>query len=203
MFKIKLVALSILLSLTCYSQTKEDSLLAKNKQTIARLKNRITTIENIGTDNSSTVNEIAQLRATIKKQNDSIIVLNKIIHTNLVATYLSDCHCFRLFFNSSQTRVDYNQFPELDSLARIVKANPNQKLKLSGHADKTGAEINNIVFSKTRVENLKRYLIEQKKVPASAIAIEWHGSTIPSKDAADDDKQFLNRRVEVLVEGKN
>lgn len=203
MFKLKLVPVFLIISLSCFSQTKSDSLLAKNKQTITLLKNRITTIENIGTDNNATTHEIAQLKATIKRQSDSIIVLNKIIHANLVATYLSDCKCFRLFFNTSQTRVDYNQYPELDSLARIVKANPNQTLKLSGHADKTGAEINNIVFSKTRVENLKRYLIDQKKVPASAIVIEWHGSTIPSKDAADADKQFLNRRVEVLLEGKN
>ena len=114
--------------------------------------------------------------------------------------FLSDCNCYRLFYNVSQTKVDYSEFKTLDSLANVINNNSSKKLNLVGHADKTGTEENNAVLSKLRVQHLKDYFITQKKVSPASIKIVWHGSANPSKDAMDSDKQFLNRRVEVSVE---
>ena len=90
-------------------------------------------------------------------------------------------------------------FPEIDSIANLLNSKPTLKIKLVGHSDKTGTETNNVFLSKSRVDNLKNYYIKEKKISASKIITEWHGSAIPSKDAMDNDKQFLNRRVEIYL----
>ena len=214
----------LILAINSFGQTNQDTLVARNKQSIEKLKNRIATIENIGNGDNAYVTEIATLKAVVKKQNDSIIMLNKMLNQMLVAEHnsmegksnielnnhlqnsqlvsqnLSDCNCYRLFYNVSQTKVDYSEFKTLDSLANVINNNSSKKLNLVGHADKTGTEENNALLSKLRVQHLKNYFITQKKVNPASIKIIWYGSANPSKDAMDSDKQFLNRRVEISVE---
>jgi outer membrane protein OmpA-like peptidoglycan-associated protein len=214
-----------LIFITTYGIAQNNSTIETNKKTIEELKNRITNIESVGSGTTICNAEIARLNEVVKRQTDSIGLLNKIINEGLITKYnlpqkksdkelnnelnnsslvnahLSDCNCNRLFFNSSQTTTDYSLFRELDSVAVLLNSNPKLKLKLVGHADKTGTESNNMVLSKSRVDNLKNYFVKQKHVSADRIITEWHGSTIPSKDAMDNDKQFLNRRVDVYLIG--
>lgn len=204
-----------------FSQTSADSVAIKNKLLIEQLRNRIAVIE----DPNKIINE---LKSKEKLQQDSIEKLNALLkqlsekqltekyntnkqvdiqelnkdlkNNSFVLSELGDCGCTRIYYNSNQTEVDYSVFNELDSLALICIKDSNKKLKLIGHADKTGSEAHNVYLSKARVTNLKNYLVNNKKVAAKNIIIEWHGSAIPFKDASEPEKQFLNRRAEIFLE---
>ena len=57
-----------------FGQTNQDTLVARNKQSIEKLKNRIATIENIGNGDNAYVTEIATLKAVVKKQTVTITI---------------------------------------------------------------------------------------------------------------------------------
>ena len=202
------------------AQSNQDSLALKNKILIEQLRQRIAVIENP----NGIINE---LKDKDRKSQDSIKVLNEMLRVanekkltekykngkqvdanelnndlrnNILAlSELGDCHCVRIYYNANQTEVNYNSFKELDSIATALTENPSLKLKLVGHADKSGQEQYNMVLSKERVTHLMNYFVSEKKIGEKRIEIEWHGSALPFKDSQDEQKQFLNRRAEVFI----
>jgi len=104
-----------------------------------------------------------------------------------------------LFFKPYQTELNYKEFVGVDSIFNICKLNPSAKLKLIGHADKTGDETTNLELSRKRVLALKNYILNNTDISKERIITEWHGSAIPTQDASSSDKQFLNRRVEIML----
>lgn len=223
--KNNILMLLVCLNTLCFAQVV-DSTAIKNQKLIADLRNRISVIENKNNSNNH-FEEIEVLKRKERRQQDSIIALNEIIrkfneknltekyshnkavdvnelnndlkNNSFVLSELGNCNCVRLYYNSYQTEIDYSRFKELDSIANICINNSNSKLKLIGHADKSGSEAINISLSKNRVNSLKNYLVTVKKIPAKNISIEWHGSAIPVKDAVKIEHQFLNRRTEVFL----
>jgi outer membrane protein OmpA-like peptidoglycan-associated protein len=209
------------IGLDCFSQSAKDSAAIKNQMMIEQLRQRIAAIE----DPNGTIND---LKNKDRKNQDSIRVLNEMLRQSnekklkekynsnksvdakelnndlrnnvLALSELGDCHCVRIYYNANQTEVDYSSFKDLDSIVNLLKVNTGLKVKLVGHADKTGTESYNMSLSKERVTRLKSYLVSSKSVPEKRIEIEWHGSAIPFKDSQDDQKQFLNRRAEIFVE---
>lgn len=181
----------LLISSFCFSQSAADSTAAaKNKLLIEQLRQRIAAIE----DPHSIIND---LKEKDRKSQDSIALLNKLLAEKRNAEImLPACDCFRMFYGVKQISLNYAEFTQLDSIASLLKKDPLLKLKIVGHADKTGDEQRNIELSKERAATLKNYLVEQKKLDENRINTEWHGSSIPSKDSR---QEFLNRRVEVFV----
>lgn len=215
--KNKFLFLLLILNTICFAQTNKDSLAIKNQKIITDLRNRISKIENPNAFNDSFLKEIEQLKMKVEIQHDSIIALNDSIDklnkrqfntlelnneskkNSIALNELGECNCVRLYYNPYKTEIDYKSFKELDSIATICLNNPQNKLKLIGHADKSGVEGENITLSKKRVASLKNYLVTFKKIPAKSIILEWHGSSVSFKDTQDVEKQFLNRRAEVFL----
>ena len=211
------------------AQTKADSTAIKNQQLINGIKNRINTIENIGNSNFDCDKQINDLTAKIRLQQDTITKLKKLSDLNkdlasqkkytnnyinsksdkelnnelnnndFVNKNIGSCNCVRLFFKPYQTELNYKEFTQIDSMLNICKSNTNLKLKLVGHADKTGDESINLELSEKRVIALKNYLLNNTNMNAGRVITEWHGSAIPSQDASSSDKQFLNRRIEIML----
>lgn len=171
--------------------------------------------------------QLGKIKTEVKTQNDSIVELNRLLtqlrkgqtgkannfgsemsdrelNANLnrnpsTSKQLTNCNCFRLFYKPYQTELDFKTFSELDSIITILKNNPTAKLKLIGHADKSGHEEENLILSENRVVTLKKYLVSLKVINKNNISIEWHGSAMPQVDTKDLDRQYLNRRAEVIV----
>ncbi len=97
-----------------------------------------------------------------------------------------------------QTKIDYKQFRQLDSIAMLCLIDPSLKIKLVGHADKTGKESNNIRLSKQRAVSLKKYLVKVKHISEKNILLEWHGSAVPARGIAKTNNK-LNRRAEITL----
>jgi len=208
----------------------KDSVTKKNQQQITGLKNRLNTLNNIGNESSTENDSIKKLYQIVIAQVDTIknlrqeilrlnekLLMNKYSNGSDIATRekeqyedfknnpfinakLGTCNCIRVYYGASETDVTYDIYKELDSIAEVYISNPKLKLRLDGHADKTGKELINKSLSQKRAQSLKNYLVTKKGFKESSITIKWHGSEMPSTDVSDANQQFLNRRVEVFVE---
>ena len=221
----------LFLNLICDAQkVSQDSLLKKNQQQIADLRNRLNTLNNIGKSNTPENDSIKKLQKVVISQIDTISDLRKEIlrlnkkllmdkySTNpdlaskekeqyddfknnpFINSKLGTCNCIRVYYGASESDVPYAIYKELDSIAILYKANPKLKLRLDGHADKTGKEAINQALSQKRAQSLRNYLVTKKGFSENNIIIKWHGSEMPSLDASEINQQFLNRRVEVFIE---
>lgn len=64
----------------CIAQTSTDSTVIKNQALIEQLRNRISTIDNIGNGTNSFQKQINELKVEMARQNDSIVQLLNIIN---------------------------------------------------------------------------------------------------------------------------
>jgi hypothetical protein len=81
---------------------------------------------------------------------------------------------------------------DLDKIADFLLKNPNQKIRIEGHADEDGDSNYNLKLSESRASAVKTYLIA-KGIKAENIDTKGFGSSSPvSKLKAD------NRRVEIV-----
>ncbi len=114
--------------------------------------------------------------------------------------YVSGCNCSAIFYKPYQVELNFKTIAELDQLIKNYESNSNRKITIVGHADKSGDESKNVILSKQRAENLKKYLIiASDKIKKENIIIEWEGSSKPIQNLPED-KQQLNRRVEISLQ---
>jgi OmpA-OmpF porin, OOP family len=95
--------------------------------------------------------------------------------------------------------------PNTESGAVILKvlddfkvANP-PKIKLTGHADRSGSAKYNMDLSRRRAENIKALLVEAG-IPADKLVVEYAGESKPLRPTDDGVREARNRRVEVDFE---
>ena len=70
---------------------------------------------------------------------------------------------------------------------------------VAGHTDSTGDEDYNYELGKERAEAVARYLITQKVVDPTRVAVVSYGEGSPIADNSTLEGRKKNRRVEILV----
>jgi peptidoglycan-associated lipoprotein len=83
----------------------------------------------------------------------------------------------------------------LDRKAGILSANPNVRIRISGHADERGSDEYNLALGNRRAAAAKRYL-ESKGVEGSRIDVVSYGEERPLNPGADETAYAQNRRDE-------
>jgi peptidoglycan-associated lipoprotein len=86
----------------------------------------------------------------------------------------------------------------LDRKAAILVANPNVKIRISGHADERGSDEYNLALGNRRAAAAKRYL-EGKGVNAARIEVISYGEERPLNPGTDETAFAQNRRDEFEV----
>ena len=86
----------------------------------------------------------------------------------------------------------------LDRKAAILVANPNVKIRISGHADERGSDEYNLALGNRRAAAAKRYL-ENKGVDGSRIEVVSYGEERPLNPGHDEAAYAQNRRDEFEV----
>jgi outer membrane protein OmpA-like peptidoglycan-associated protein len=84
----------------------------------------------------------------------------------------------------------------LDSLATRLVETPELLVEIQGHADATGSRRANMVLSRARAQQVRRFLIS-RGVPPERIRIRGLGATTPVGDNRTAAGRSLNRRVEL------
>ncbi len=86
---------------------------------------------------------------------------------------------------------------QLDSIAKILKNNPDLNVEIQGHTDNVGSAESNRKLSEKRAESAMNYLVKTAGIEASRLASKGYGLTMPaaSNDTAAGKAQ--NRRVQL------
>lgn len=100
-----------------------------------------------------------------------------------------------LQFDLGKSNIKNKYKKVLDGLAKTMKATPNMKLVVSGHADNTGTDEVNDRLSAERAENVKNYLVS-KGIDASRLTTQSFGSKKPVASNDTEEGRAQNRRVD-------
>ncbi len=101
-------------------------------------------------------------------------------------------------FDYDQSTVRQADQGTLDRKAAILQANPNVKLRISGHADERGSDEYNLALANRRAAAAKRYL-ENKGIDGSRLEVIAYGEERPLNPGTDESAFAQNRRDEFEV----
>jgi outer membrane protein OmpA-like peptidoglycan-associated protein len=99
-------------------------------------------------------------------------------------------------FESGSARLQIGSYIELDSIARVLRANPSLRVEIGGHTDNAGTPADNQHLSTLRAEAVRNYLVA-KGVPFQQMVARGYGSTVPRTPDTTPRGRALNRRVEI------
>jgi outer membrane protein OmpA-like peptidoglycan-associated protein len=112
-----------------------------------------------------------------------------------------------IFFDTNKETIQAKSFPILDDVAAIMKANPNIKVRVEGHASKdpisakrgkAGADFN-LKLSDLRAKAVKAYLVDKAGIAADrleGIGFGWNQPIAPNDTAAG---RYKNQRVDFNI----
>ena len=103
-----------------------------------------------------------------------------------------------VFFNTAESNLLPDSYPELKRLVKILKNNPNMSIKLLGHTDNIGKRENNLKLSSERAEAVKKYIISLG-INENRIITEGYGPDKPVSTNTTKEGKALNRRVEFQI----
>ena len=105
---------------------------------------------------------------------------------------------FKVLFDFDRFELKEIAHSSLDKVVELLKAYPQNKLKVEGHTDNVGSEEYNLGLSQLRAESVAKYLIREG-VPTSRIEISGYGETKPIAPNVTIQGRQQNRRVEVVI----
>jgi len=104
-------------------------------------------------------------------------------------------------FDPNSTVVKREYYPELKKIAEYLKANPDVKIEIQGHTDRTpkSSYSYNMKLSQKRAEAVKRVLVEEFGIDPDRIIAKGYGYTRPIASNDTEEGRAKNRRVEIIV----
>ncbi|MGA1976754.1 MAG: OmpA family protein [Bacteroidales bacterium] len=103
-----------------------------------------------------------------------------------------------ILFETGKAVLTAGSYKELDHLLEILQDNPQMRIEISGHTDKTGSEPINFKLSEERAKAVVEYLVE-KGIDRSRLEFRGYGSLQPISDNATAAGRTKNRRVEFKI----
>ena len=101
-------------------------------------------------------------------------------------------------FASGQAVIPPSEYPVLDQVVQVLKANEKVIVEIGGHTDSVGSETYNQGLSERRAQSVRNYLI-QRGIPASRLSARGYGEYQPVASNTTRDGRSQNRRIEFKV----
>jgi outer membrane protein OmpA-like peptidoglycan-associated protein/opacity protein-like surface antigen len=99
-------------------------------------------------------------------------------------------------FESGSARLQPGSYVQLDSIAKVLQANPKLRVEIGGHTDNAGTPADNQHLSTLRAESVRNYLVA-KGVPFQQMVARGYGATTPRTPDTTPQGRAANRRVEI------
>jgi outer membrane protein OmpA-like peptidoglycan-associated protein len=99
-------------------------------------------------------------------------------------------------FGTGSARLQTGAYVELDSIAKVLVANPSLRVEIGGHTDEGGTPADNMHLSNLRAEAVRNYLVA-KGVPFQQMIARGYGSSMPRTPDTTPRGRAANRRVEI------
>lgn len=101
-------------------------------------------------------------------------------------------------FEPGDSELNMSQTASLDQMVRFIQRFKSLKVRIEAHTDNTSE--NAIRLSRQQAQNLRTYLVKERKLDENALVPAGYGSQKPiaSNDTAEGRK--ANRRIEIIIE---
>lgn len=108
-----------------------------------------------------------------------------------------------IYFDLDKSELSSDARAALAAKLPLLRANPNVRIRISGHADDRGSDEYNLALSQRRAAAAKRYLVDQG-IPADRIDVAGFGEERPAMQGSGEDTWSKNRRdeFEIIVGGE-
>jgi len=104
-----------------------------------------------------------------------------------------------VYFKVNSSRIDYwSSYDKLAEVAKLMKANTGVKVKVVGHADKTGAEDYNKSLAQKRAQAAVDHLVKVYGIDAGRFSVASEGESKPL--SATEEALNVNRRVDFVAQ---
>jgi OmpA-OmpF porin, OOP family len=101
-------------------------------------------------------------------------------------------------FSSATSDIKPHSKKLLDSIAGVLKSEPEIRVEIEGHTDSKGDEKRNMKLSEQRAEAVQKYLVG-RGIAATRLVATGRGATKPIADDTTELGQRQNRRIELRV----
>jgi len=99
-------------------------------------------------------------------------------------------------FSTGSARLQQGAYVELDSIAKVLIANPGLRVEIGGHTDATQSSADDLHLSTLRAEAVRNYLVA-RGVPFQQVVATGYGSTMPRTADTTPRGRAANRRIEL------
>jgi len=107
----------------------------------------------------------------------------------------------RVTFVTGKSTLDSQGKKVLDEVAQILERYPDIPIEIGGHTDSDGKAKTNLLLSRKRAENVKRYLVK-KGIGADRLKAVGYGESKPLVKNDTPEHKRINRRVEFKIIGE-
>ncbi len=105
---------------------------------------------------------------------------------------------YGIYFDVNKDVVKPESYGALNDIAKILKENPDVRVKIVGHTDSDGADAANLDLSKRRGASVKNELVKTFGIDASRLESDGLGESAPIAPNDTPSNKALNRRVEFI-----
>ena len=104
-----------------------------------------------------------------------------------------------IFFDFGKADVRDQAMPELEDVAKALKADPNAVVELQGFADSRGSDVYNYRLTRDRVDAVTRYLVQQGIELRRIYAVGMGKAPRDNGGKADREALARSRRVDIVL----
>ena len=105
---------------------------------------------------------------------------------------------YGILFDTGKADIKPESKAALEEIAKLLKAEPNLKLRVVGHTDNQGGLDSNIALSKRRAEAVNAALASQHGITAARLSAFGVADLAPVASNAEEAGRAKNRRVELV-----
>lgn len=98
-------------------------------------------------------------------------------------------------FETNKYAITPDGMMRVDVVARIMAANPELRILVTGHTDSVGSDHANLVLSQNRSGSFRQALIDRHSIAPNRIETRGMGESQPIESNETNDGRYANRRI--------
>ncbi len=103
-----------------------------------------------------------------------------------------------IYFASGSATLKPESHGILDSVAILIRDNPNARIRIAGHTDSDGSEASNKTLSERRAQSVYQYLVSTG-ISGDRLSTVGYGESMPVVPNTSAANKAKNRRIEFIV----
>jgi OmpA-OmpF porin, OOP family len=107
---------------------------------------------------------------------------------------------YGLFFDTGKADVKPESKPQLEEMAKLLKADPGLRVFIVGHTDNQGTLDLNVALSQRRAEAVAAALVAQHGIDAKRLIARGVANVSPLASNVGEPGRAKNRRVELVAQ---